>query len=111
MAPSATSTKSLSTRGNTSDEHKQLSQKGLDDPNKTLHGHLTASVHPTHMHDIWGGSVMDYPYTSTNHGADFEPGIAVATSAATVARPNGTTENGWNEKNKHMTVSFGATPC
>jgi len=99
MAPSATRL-----GGATSDELQSLSQQHLDDPHKTLYKHLTDTIHPTHKHDIHGHTVCDFPYTSSKHGADFEPGVAVATAAATVARPRGTTENGWTEKHKHQTV-------
>lgn len=100
MARSATRLESA-----TSDELKNLSQQHLHDPHKTLHKHLTDTIHPTHKHDIYGHTVCDFPYTSSNHGADFEPGIAVATATATAARPHGTTDNGWTEKHKHQTVS------
>lgn len=87
----------------TTTEHKKRSQKGLGDPKNTLGNHLTENHIPSLSQEIWAKNANDVPYVHAG-AAHFEPGVAKGNVVATAARPDGTTENEWAEKHKHMTV-------
>lgn len=85
------------------DSDHETSQQHLSHQDKSLHTHLVTKHEPHLAHDITGHTANDLP-DSGGGGANFSPGIAKANVAATFARPDGTTEGGWNEKHAHETV-------
>lgn len=75
-----------SMRSSASPDEKQRSQHRLVEKHK-----------PDLVQDIWAVNATDVP------------GVARANVVATAAMPNGTTEGGWADKYKHMTVRFVAS--
>jgi len=87
----------------TSDELVKLSQKDLGRENFSHHTHLTTRHDPGLQGELDANTANDYPYTHAKE-AHFNPGLARTNAAATVAKPDGTTQDNWAERHKHMTV-------
>lgn len=84
-------------------QYYDSSQKHLDNPNASLHTHLTEN-HDSHLvQDLTPQNISSHPYTHAGE-AHFSPGVASVNIAATSARPDGTTWNDWAEKHQHQTV-------
>lgn len=74
----------------------------IDDINKSHNTHLIK--HDRHLQGALDAKTAnDYPY-GHDGDAHFNPGVARTNVAATIARPDGTTEDDWAEKHKDMTV-------
>lgn len=81
----------------------KLSQQDLGKENTSHHTHLTSLHDPGLQGELDANTANDYPYTQLKE-AHFNPGLARTNAAATVAKPQGTTQDNWNERHKHLTV-------